>query len=111
MEERKYISKLGKEYELSFKIIKDISDKESHLYRFQIYIGDNAFGCDFTISDYKVKKYELTETEIINICFDLIQKILDKHVEEYSSIRVGEENIIDFLAAYNKFERINKINN
>ena len=97
MDSKKYISKSDKEYEIVFKAKKNIPDIESYLYRFQIYIDDLAFSCDFTISDYKMKKFSLKESDAINICFDLIYKVLDEDIEEYCSIRIGEKNIVEYM--------------
>lgn len=104
MQEKKYISQFGKEYDISFKVKKDIPDTKSYLYRFQVYIGDNAFGCDFIISSLKINKYKLIEIKIINICFNLIYKILNRQIEEYCSIRIGEKNIIEYLAVQDNIE-------
>ncbi len=97
MKEKKYISQYGKEYKISFKIKKDIPDISSCLYRFQIYTGDNAFGCDFVISNQKTVSFNLSEKDIINICFGLIYKMLDLDNKEYCSVRIGEEKIIEYL--------------
>ncbi|NVM03455.1 MAG: hypothetical protein HWN67_14095 [Candidatus Helarchaeota archaeon] len=106
MKTQKYISQFGKEYEISFKVRRDIPDMESYLYRFQVFVEDNVFGCDFTITEQKIKRYSLSENEIINICFDLIREILDNQVEEYCSINIGKNGIIEYLIRQNDSGRI-----
>jgi hypothetical protein len=102
----KYISLLGKECEITLKVKKDIPDMESYLYRFEVFMGDIIFGCDFTITDQKIKRYDLKENEIINICFDIIYGIVDDYIQEYCSMMIGKDNIIEYLVKQNDFGRI-----
>jgi hypothetical protein len=85
---------------------RDIPDMESYLYRFEVFMGDIIFGCDFTITDQKIKKYDLNENEIINICIDIIYEIVDDDIQEYCSFIIGKNKIIEYLIKQNDFGRI-----
>lgn len=106
MKARKYISQFGKEYEISFKVRKYIPDVESCLCRFQVFMSDDVFGCDFTITNQKIERYNLSENEIVDLCFDMIREILDKQIEEYCSINIGKNNVIEYLIRQNDLGRI-----
>ncbi len=69
-------------------------------------MGDVIFSCDFTITDQKIKRYELKEDEIINMCFDIIYGIVDDDIQEYCSIGIGKNNIIEYLIKQNDYGRI-----
>ena len=106
MKTLKYISQFGKECEVSFKVRKNIPDMKSYLYRFQVLISNNVFGFDFTISCLKIEKYKLSENEIIDLCFEMIREILDNQIEEYCSINIGKNDIIEYLIRQDSLGRI-----
>ena len=106
MKTRKYISQFGKEYEISFKVRKCIPDMESYLYRFQVFMSDNVFGCDFTMTNQKIERYNLSENEIVDLCFDMIREVLDNQIEEYCSINIGKNDVIEYLVRQNDLGRI-----
>jgi len=106
MKARKYISQFGKEYEISFKVRNYISDMGSYLYRFQVFMSDNVFGCDFSVTNQKIERYNLSENEIVDLCFDMIREVLDNQIEEYCSINIGKNDVIEYLVRQNDLGRI-----
>ena len=97
MNPKRYTSIFNKECEIWFRTKRDIPDMESYLYRFQVYIEDNVFGYDFSITNESIKIYELVEEDIIDICFDMACKILDTPREEYCSVDISKRDIWDYL--------------
>ena len=69
-------------------------------------MSDDVFGCDFTITNQKIERYNLSENEIVDLCFDMIREILDKQIEEYCSINIGKNNVIEYLIRQNDLGRI-----
>ena len=109
MSTKKFKSLYEKEYEIKFRERKNIPDMESRFYRFQIIKGNNAFGYDFTITDKKVKRYNLNENEIIIICFCLIGELLNSQIEEYCSVQVGKDDIVEYLKVTRNIERFDDV--
>jgi len=106
---KKYTSQFGKECEILFREKKDIPDMKSSFYRFEIFMRDSIFGCDFTISEQQIKKYNLDKDEIINICFDMVHEIVDEQIEKYCSVRIRKNDIIEYFIKQNDTNRIESI--
>ena len=106
MKPRKYISLFEEEFEIWYRTKRTIPDMEAYLYRFQIYVEDNAFGYDFTISERNIERYKLNEDEIIDICFNLTCGVLDTPMEEYCSVQIGKNDIVEYLMSIDASDRV-----
>ena len=109
MKPQKYISLNNKKYEITFRDKKTISDKGSFFYRFQIIRKDIVFGYDFTITNKKIIRYRLIEDDIIELCFRLVKEFLNKQIEGYCSIKISNNDIIQFLKETGNTDRIDEM--